>query len=173
MPRAGACRGGRIVTRRGTAPLPRLPAFLLLGAALLAPGAARAAEETPGAAALLGQPVAALLGQPGVALGLRLAGGGWQHALAEAARLPGPPLRRAADGRHLFAWGCAPEAGCGARGLFLAWDPQGGRVFAALVENGQPVLFVPPRRSREWPAALAAPVQAFDAGVAGRLRFGR
>lgn len=161
--------------------MPRLlPPRLVLGAALLALASLSrplgAAGETPGAeapSALLGRPVAALLDLPGVALSLRMAGGGWQHALAEAVRQPGPPLRLAEDRRHLYGWGCAPAVGCGEAGVFLAWDPKGEQVFAVLVERGRPVLFVPPRAGRSWPAVLAGPMREFDAGAAGLIRFGR
>jgi hypothetical protein len=154
------------------------PLRALFGAALplaaslapAAPQAANAPPEADAASALIGRPVAALLDQPGVAMNLRMAGGGWQRALAEAVRLPGPPLRLAEDGRHLYGWGCAP-AGCSEAGVFLAWDPRGEQIFAVLMDDRRPVLFVPPRAGRSWPAALAAPLRQFDADAAGMVRF--
>lgn len=135
-----------------------------------APQAADEPPEADAASALIGRPVAALLDQPGVAMNLRMAGGGWQRALAQAVRLPGPPLRLADNGRHLYGWGCAP-AGCSEAGVFLAWDPRGEQIFAVLMDDRRPVLFVPPRAGRSWPAALAAPLREFDAGVASMIRF--
>ncbi|GGG41118.1 hypothetical protein GCM10010964_30900 [Caldovatus sediminis] len=179
MSRERASPARRMACRRpGAARLLRalICAALSLAAPLApsaGPAAPQTADEPPGAvaaSALIGRPVAALLGQPGVAMNLRMAGGGWQRALAQAVRLPGPPLRLADNGRHLYGWGCAP-AGCSEAGVFLAWDPHGEQIFAVLMDDRRPVLFVPPRAGRSWPAALAAPLREFDAEAAGMIRF--
>jgi len=157
---------------------------LLLSVALLAPvpgaaGPGTAADEAvpdaeTAAAALLGQPVAALLDVPGLPQRLRVLAGGRQRAMAAALRLPGPPLRRAEGERYIYGWGCAPApSGCGEQGVFLAWEPAAERLFTVLVEDGRPVLTVPPRASRSWPAALARPVREFNVEAAGLIRFGQ
>lgn len=144
----------------------QLPCAAVLGAALLASPAFSAEPET--ALALAGQPVLALAQHPDVSGGLRAFTGGHQRAAAERVRMPGPGLQ-VVEERFIYGWGCAPD-GCAKDGLFLAYDVVRERTYLLLVEEGQVMVAVPPRRGI-WPAALEAPLARFAPDISARLRF--
>jgi hypothetical protein len=103
-----------------------------------------------------------LAAQPTVATLLRGAARGRQQLVYEGLRLPGPPVSLYGD-RWLVGWGCADPpspAGCQTRGLFLAFDASGERLFLMLLQDGAPDYLAPPRTAH-WPAALATPFAEF------------
>ena len=144
------------------------PAVLLPLAAVLALAAPSAAQEPTSALALAGQPVLALAGHAAVSGVLRQASGGRRRIVAERLRLPGPPMGVAAD-RFVYGWGCDPR-GCREESLFLAFDTMRERIYLLVVEDGAPILFVPPRTA-PWPETLAEPLRAFHPALAAALRF--
>ncbi|MCB4822949.1 hypothetical protein [Roseicella aerolata] len=144
----------------------RRHAVLALGLLLSAPAGA-ASPEADSLRALAGGTMVQLAGHPVVSLPLRGAVRGRQQMVYEGLRLPGPPLLLH-EGRWLVGWGCAdpePRQGCADRGLFLAFDAEGERLFLLLLENGAPIHLAPPRAGR-WPGALAGPFSIFAPGLA-------
>lgn len=83
---------------------------------------------------------------------------GRQAAVAAALRAPVSTPVEVTDGRWLGARACAAE-GCSRLGIFLGWDAQTARLYLLVVEEGAPVLVVPPGGTR-WPAAFAPQVAA-------------
>jgi hypothetical protein len=128
-----------------------------LGALLLAPFGAWAAE--PNARAAAGGTLVQLAAEPAVAVLLRGAARGRQQTVYEGLRLPGPPVALVAD-RWLAGWGLD-----GDRGLFMAFDSEGERLFLMLIVDGRPIYLAPPRVAR-WPEALAEPFGRFAPGLA-------
>ncbi|MFN6954674.1 MAG: hypothetical protein ACK4PG_07755 [Acetobacteraceae bacterium] len=82
---------------------------------------------------------------------------GRQAVVAEALRGPVFTPVEVADGRYLVARACG-EAGCNRLGMVLGWDAQAARMYLLVVEDGWPVLLVPP--ASRWPAAFAPHVAA-------------
>jgi hypothetical protein len=138
-----------------------------LGLLLLAAPASAAGPDAAGSAReAVGGTLVQLAAHPAVGILLRGAARGRQQIVYEGLRLPGPPVALA-DGRWLVGWSCgdpAPERGCVDRGLFMAFDAEGERLFLMLVEAGAPVYLAPPRTAH-WPAALVAPFSDFAPGL--------
>lgn len=108
-----------------------------------------------------------LAAQPAIGTLLRGAARGRQQQVYEGLRLPGPPVALIAD-RWLVGWGCAdpaPREGCHGRGLFMAFDATGERLFLMLLEDGAATSLAPPRTAH-WPAALGAAFAGFAPGLA-------
>ena len=112
---------------------------------------------------VIGQPVLSLAQRPEVGVVLRPASGGHRGAIAEALREPGPPVG-VVDGQYLHGYGCNPE-GCRVRGIFLAWDLKGERMFMLLTEEGRVRASIPPD-PRAWPRELSAPLAGFAPALA-------
>lgn len=125
--------------------------------ALLSAAPARAMD--PDIMSVVGQPVLALAQRPEVGVVLRPASGGHRSVIAEALREPGPPVGLL-DGQYLYGHGCKPE-GCRVRGIFLAWDMKGERMFMLVTEEGRVRLSIPPD-PRAWPRELSAPLAGFS-----------
>ena len=68
------------------------------------------------------------------------------------------------DGQYLYGYGCNPE-GCRVRGIFLAWDLKGERMFMLLTEEGRVRASIPPD-PRAWPRELSAPLTGFAPALA-------
>ena len=134
-----------------------------LAALLLAPFGARAAE--PGARNVAGGTLVQLAAEPTVAVLLRGAARGRQQTVYEGLRLPGPPVALVAD-RWLVGWGREDD-----RGLFMAFDSQGERLFLMVIVDGGPIYLAPPRVAR-WPEALAEPFGQFAPNLAHGPNFG-
>jgi len=64
------------------------------------------------------------------------------------------------DGQYLHGHGCNPQ-GCRVRGIFLAWDLKGERMFMLVTEEGRVRLSIPPD-PRAWPRELSAPLAGFS-----------
>ena len=126
-------------------------------------GAAPARAMDPDIMSVIGQPVLSLAQRPEVGVVLRPASGGHRGVIAEALREPGPPVG-VVDGQYLHGHGCNPE-GCRVRGIFLAWDLKGERMFMLLTEEGRVRLSIPPD-PRAWPRSLAAPLVGFSPALA-------
>ncbi|MDB5373672.1 MAG: hypothetical protein JWP04_2314 [Belnapia sp.] len=138
-----------------------------LGALLaLAPWVARAA--VPGVRDRAGGTLVQLGADPAVAVLLRGAARGRQQSVYEGLRLPGPPVALVA-GRWLVGWGAEAD-----RGLFMAFDADGERLFLMLLLDGGPIYLAPPRVAR-WPDELAETFAEFAAvcplGLAHGPRF--
>ena len=82
---------------------------------------------------------------------------GRQAVVAAALRGPDAMPVQVTEGRWLVARACG-EAGCPRLGIVLGWDAQTARMYLLVVEDGAPVLLVPP--SSRWPAAFAPAVAA-------------
>lgn len=117
----------------------------------------------PDIMSVIGQPVLALAQRPEVGVVLRPASGGHRGAIAAALREVGPPVG-AMDGQYLHGYACNPE-GCRVRGIFLAWDLKGERLFILLTEEGRVRLSTPPD-PRSWPQELSAPLAGFAPALA-------
>ena len=76
---------------------------------------------------------------------------------------------RGGSDRFVYGWGCDPR-GCREESLFLAFDTMRERAYLLVVEDGAPILFVPPRTA-PWPETLAEPLHAFHPALAAALRF--
>jgi hypothetical protein len=142
-------------------------AALLALLPLLAAPVGAASPEADSARAVAGGSMVQLGAHPAVGILLRGAARGWQQVVYEGLRLPGPPVTLH-EGRWLVGWGCAdpaPRQGCAGRGLFMAFDAEGERLFLMLLEDGAPVYLAPPRTGR-WPGALAAPFAEFAPSLA-------
>ena len=122
-------------------------------------GAAPAHAMDPDIMSVIGQPVLALAQRPEVGVVLRPASGGHRSVIAEALREPGPPVG-VVDGQYLHGLGCNPQ-GCRVRGIFLAWDLKGERMFMLVTEEGRVRLSIPPD-PRAWPRELSAPLAGFS-----------
>ncbi|MGI9128788.1 MAG: hypothetical protein ACR2IG_11305 [Roseomonas sp.] len=122
-------------------------------------GAAPARAMDPDIMSVIGQPVLALAQRPEVGVVLRPASGGHRSAIADALREAGPPVG-VVDGQYLHGYGCNHE-GCRVRGIFLAWDLKGERMFMLLTEEGRVRLSIPPD-PRAWPRELSAPLAGFS-----------
>jgi hypothetical protein len=122
-------------------------------------GAAPARAMDPDIMSVIGQPVLSLAQRPEVGVVLRPASGGHRSVIAEALREPGPPVGLL-DGQYLYGHGCKPE-GCRVRGIFLAWDMKGERMFMLVTEEGRVRLSIPPD-PRAWPRELSAPLAGFS-----------
>jgi hypothetical protein len=129
--------------------------------ALLSAAPARAMD--PDIMSVVGQPVLALAQRPEVGVVLRPASGGHRSVIAEALRKPGPPVGLL-DGQYLYGHGCNPE-GCRVRGIFLAWDMKGERMFMLVTAEGRVRVSVPPD-PRAWSRDLAAPLAVFSPALA-------
>ena len=117
----------------------------------------------PDIMSVIGQPVLALAQRPEVGVVLRPASGGHRGAIAEALREAGPPVGLV-DGQYLHGFGCNPE-GCRVRGIFLAWDLKGERMFMLLTEEGRVRASIPPD-PRAWPRELSTPLMGFAPALA-------
>ena len=113
----------------------------------------------PDIMSVISQPVLALAQRPEVGAVLRPASGGHRSVIAEALREPGPPVGLL-DGQYLHGYGCN-TGGCRVRGVFLAWDLKGERMFMLVTEEGRVRLSIPPD-PRAWPRELAAPLAGFS-----------
>lgn len=142
-----------------------LAALLLApcGAGVLVTRTARAAD--PEARAVAGGTLVQLGALGSVAILLRGAARGRQQAVYEGMRLPGPPVALVAD-RWLVGWGSE-----GDRGLFMAFDAEGERLFLMLLVDGGPIYLAPPRVAL-WPEELAEPFHRFAPGLERGPRFG-
>jgi len=136
-----------------------MASFALL--ALLGATPSRAMD--PDIMSVIGQPVLALAQRPEVGAVLRPASGGHRGVIAEALREPGPGVALQ-DGQYLYGHGCNPE-GCRVRGIFLAWDLKGERMFMLVTEEGRVRVSVPPD-PRAWSRDLAAPLAVFSPALA-------
>ena len=125
--------------------------------------AAPAHAMDPDIMSVIGQPVLSLAQRPEVGVVLRPASGGHRGAIAEALREAGPPVGLE-DGQYLHGYGCNPE-GCRVRGIFLAWDLKGERMFMLLTEEGRVRLSIPPD-PRAWPRELSTPLAGFAPALA-------
>ncbi len=125
-------------------------------------GAAPARAMDPDIMSVIGQPVLALAQRPEVGAVLRPASGGHRSVIAEALREPGPGVGLL-HGQYLHGHGCNRE-GCRVRGIFLAWDLKGDRMFMLVTEEGRVRASIPPD-PRAWPRELAVPL----AGVSPAL----
>ena len=126
-------------------------------------GAAPARAMDPDIMSVIGQPVLALAQRPEVGVVLRPASGGHRGVIAEALREAGPGVG-VVDGQYLHGHGCNPE-GCRVRGIFLAWDMKGERMFMLLADEGRVRLSIPPD-PRAWPRELATPLNSFAPALA-------
>ena len=108
---------------------------------------------------VIGQPVLSLAQRPEVGAVLRPASGGHRSVIAEALREPGPGVALL-DGQYLHGHGCNRE-GCRVRGIFLAWDLKGERMFMLVTEEGRVRVSIPPD-PRAWPRELSAPLAGFS-----------
>ena len=108
---------------------------------------------------VIGQPGDALARRPEVVVGLRPASGGHRGGIAEALREPGASVGLV-NGQYLQGHGCNPQ-GCRVRGIFLAWDLKGERMFMLVTEEGRVRLSIPPD-PRAWPRELSAPLAGFS-----------
>jgi hypothetical protein len=82
---------------------------------------------------------------------------GRQGVAAAALRGPDATPVEVTEGRFLVARACG-EAGCSRLGMVLGWDAQAARMYLLVVEDGAPVLVVPP--ASRWPAPFAPHVAA-------------
>lgn len=135
-------------------------------ALLLAGRADAASPDALAARQAVGGTLVELAAQPAIAGLVRGVARGHQQAVYAGLRLPGPPVSLH-DGRWLVGWGCGDTTadGCTGRGLFLAFDVEGGRLFLMLLEDGAAVYLAPPRTGH-WPTALAGPFFGFAPGLA-------
>jgi hypothetical protein len=106
---------------------------------------------------MAGASILELAGHGEVAGVFRAAVRGRQSVVAAALRGPDSVPVQVTDNRWLVARACS-EAGCSRLGIVLGWDAQMARIYLLVVEDGAPVLLVPP--SSRWPAAFAPAVAA-------------
>lgn len=136
----------------------RLGRMILGGAAAGLLAAAPAAGQERPILDLAGASIRDLAAHGEVAGLFRSAVRGRQAVVAAALRAPASTPVEVSEGRFLGARACAVE-GCGRLGIFLGWDAEAARLYLLVVEEGTPVLVVPPPGTR-WPAAFAAQVAA-------------
>jgi hypothetical protein len=115
------------------------------------------AQERP-VTALGGASIRELAAHPEVAGVFRSVVRGRQGVVFAALSSPAALPVEVTEGRYVHARACAPE-GCGRLGLVLGWDAEASRLYLLVVEDGVPVLLVPPGGTR-WPAAFAGQVAA-------------
>jgi hypothetical protein len=131
--------------------------ILATAAAGLLAAAPAAGQERP-ILELAGASIRDLAAHGEVAGLFRSAVRGRQAVVAAALRAPASTPVQVSEGRFLGARACAAE-GCGRLGIFLGWDAETARLYLLVVEDGTPVLVVPPAGTR-WPAAFATQVAA-------------
>ena len=82
---------------------------------------------------------------------------GRQGVVAEALRGVDSTPVEVTDERWLVARACG-ESGCPQLGIVLGWDAHMARLYLLVVQDGAPVLLIPP--GTRWPAAFAPHVAA-------------
>ncbi len=76
---------------------------------------------------------------------------GRQAIVAEALRGVASVPVEVTEGRWVVARACG-ESGCPQLGIVLGWDAQMARLYLLVVQDGAPVLLIPP--GTRWPAAF-------------------